>query len=306
MSSSFPSSLALTGGIPIKSQDLAPSIVFIIFYALAFPVCIWRLAKLESRCWTLLRPAVFIVARIVTFIFRAMQANGNYAQSLFIGEQILLLCGFVLLCEPLLTLLGYHITRNSPPSAGKGNLLVRVQLLLKLALTVALILGVYAGSQFGDLDKASTLSTVKTCRNVNAIICTAVTLLAIIVAVVAQFVESPRLPLPQTTFIVVASALLSVSSLYRIALYEGSVPGPEHVGTKIAFYCLSSLPEAIVTALYVLCNLNTGFAIQEGREKEKISKQMKKGTWVGSADSNAGFYAGDQPMVQGSYGHGGV
>ena len=53
-----------------------------------FPIAVWRLATPSSRCWTLLRPLIFILARIVTFIFRAMQASGNYAQALFIGEQV--------------------------------------------------------------------------------------------------------------------------------------------------------------------------------------------------------------------------
>lgn len=64
------------------------SIIFIVFYAAMFPIAVWRLATPSSRCWTLLRPLIFILARIVTFIFRAMQASGNYAQALFIGEQV--------------------------------------------------------------------------------------------------------------------------------------------------------------------------------------------------------------------------
>ncbi|KAK4696540.1 hypothetical protein P7C70_g8359, partial [Phenoliferia sp. Uapishka_3] len=278
----FPSSLAITGGIPTKGQDLAASIVFAAFYFLLVPVAIFRLAKRESRCWALLRPAIFILARIVTFIFRAIQANGNYAKSLFIGEQILLLCGFVLLCEPLLTLLGYHITRNSPPSAGKGNLLVRVQLLLKTALVVALILGVYAGSQFSDLNDSSTLKTVKATRDSNAIICTVVTVLAIGVAIFAQLVESPRLPVKFTAFITICGALLSVSSIYRIVLYERHAPNPINVDTKIAFYFLFALPEALVAASYLSINLNAAFNIEEGRDKERISKEMKKGTYNGN------------------------
>lgn len=301
MSDSFPAGLALTGGIPLKGQDLAASIIYLVAYVILFPIASWRLYSKSSRCWSLVRPFVFILARIVTYIFRALQANGNYAEPLFIGEQILLLCGFILLCEPLLTLLGYHMMRNVVPSASKGTILVRIQLLLKVALTVALILGVYAGAEFGSLDQPSTLSTVKTCRNVNAIICTVVTALAVLVAIASQFKESPRLPVRWTVFLVAVSGLLVIPSAYRIVLYTGPVPGEEHVGTKVAFYCLFSLPEFLVATLYVSVNLNDAFEIPAGREKEKVQKQMKNGTFEGvwnAAGSTEAFKYGQQQQQQ--------
>lgn len=90
--------------------------------------------------------------------------------------------------------------------------------------------------------------------------------------------------------------------MYRIVLYTGSVPGSEHVGTKVAFvsscsilasqiyyawltsssapqYLLFCLPEVLVTALYLLTNLNESFKIPAGREKEKAQKEMKTGTF---------------------------
>lgn len=54
----------------------------------------------------------------------------------------MLLCGFVLLCEPLITLLECHITRYTPLGA-KKNTFRRALALLRVALTIALALGVY-------------------------------------------------------------------------------------------------------------------------------------------------------------------
>jgi hypothetical protein len=120
MSSRLPPSLAVTGGIPVKSQDLAASvyiylaqvdakrtedrlmttdprilhihttrsIVFTIAYFLLLPVAIWRQAIPASRCWTLIRPIIFIALRIGTFIIRAVQANGNYQIGFFVAEQV--------------------------------------------------------------------------------------------------------------------------------------------------------------------------------------------------------------------------
>lgn len=62
---------------------------------------------------------------------------------LFLFTWILLVCGSVLLCEPLITLLEYYIMRNYIPTGDRKPGLMRIQAVLKLALLVALILGVY-------------------------------------------------------------------------------------------------------------------------------------------------------------------
>ncbi|KAM0754320.1 hypothetical protein T439DRAFT_284912 [Meredithblackwellia eburnea MCA 4105] len=285
LTSIFPTGISLTGGIPIKSQDLAASVIFTIIYALIFPVAVWRLISSSSRCFALIRPTAFAMARIVTFIIRALQANGNYSKGLFIAEQVLLLCGFILLCEPLLTLIGYHMMRNTVPHPGQGAMLNRIHRLLQLALTIALILGIYAGSQLASVSSttsSSSISTIKDCRDANAIICLIVTVLSAVVSLAAQAKERPALPIKSTIYLVAISALLSISSAYRLFLYEHSPsPNPVGSGTKAAFYLLSSVPEVVVSILYISLNLNTAFEIPEGRRKEKAIKEMKKGTYQG-------------------------
>ncbi|KAF8597659.1 hypothetical protein BDV93DRAFT_562080 [Ceratobasidium sp. AG-I] len=71
------SGISITGGIPTKAQDLAPSIIFIIAYACLIPLAIWRLASKASRSTTLIRPAIFVLVRIATYIVRAIQATGK-------------------------------------------------------------------------------------------------------------------------------------------------------------------------------------------------------------------------------------
>lgn len=127
-SSGYPTSLALLGGIPVKSQDLAPyafcslalsfrvmpslinshvspnfvtcrSIIFALAYSLLLPVVIWRLVTPASRCLTLIRPAIFISIRIGTFIVRAIQSDGHYETGLFIADQVRLAIATVLPAE---------------------------------------------------------------------------------------------------------------------------------------------------------------------------------------------------------------
>lgn len=60
--------------------------------------------------------------------------------------QVMLLCGFILICEPLVSLLGYHILRYTQPSARKSRT-GQILLLLKAALYLALGMGLYVRIQ---------------------------------------------------------------------------------------------------------------------------------------------------------------
>lgn len=64
------------------------SIIFLIAYATLAPLVIFRLIKRETRCWVLIRPALFVQTRIGTWIIRAVMSKGNYASGWFIAEQV--------------------------------------------------------------------------------------------------------------------------------------------------------------------------------------------------------------------------
>jgi hypothetical protein len=71
------------------------SILFIILYALLVPLFVFRVARSASRSKVLIRPCIFVVVRILSFILRAYQANGHYSQGVSIAEQVLFLAGFL-------------------------------------------------------------------------------------------------------------------------------------------------------------------------------------------------------------------
>ncbi|KAI5477000.1 hypothetical protein MNV49_006958 [Pseudohyphozyma bogoriensis] len=285
----FPSNIALLGGIPTKSGDLAPSIIFLLCYFAITPIAVYRIITPSSRCFTLIRPVIFILVRIATFIVRSVQAAGTETKNIFIAEQILLLCGFILICEPLVTLTKYHVTRNMPPSEGKGTLWHRVMRLLQIALMIALILGISAGTSFSSLSDPSKESSVKSQRDANAIICLIITFLCGIVAVGGFFLE--KLPLKPTLHLVGAATFLTVASLYKIVVYEKHTPpNPTSSGTKAAFYIFSSLMELVVVWSYVFFNIKEEFDVAGAREKESIEKSMRGGGGgiVGQIGSVAG------------------
>lgn len=309
LSDIFPSGLTLTGGIPIKSQDLGASVAFTLAYFVLLPLAVWRLASSSSRCFALIRPAIFVLARIGTYAVRARISQGHYEKGLFIAEQILLLCGFILLCEPLITLLGFHIIRNHIPTGQPQPILMRVQAVLKLGLLAALVLGVYAGVQIGDVKSdgsdSGTINTIKTCRDANVIISLVIVVLAAVVAVVACFRETPQIPLLPTLHLVSIASFLAIASIYKMVYYYSS-PSPVSVGTKVGFYLLSALPELCACILEFAINLNTNYEIREARQKQKDDKAMRDGTYVGSSyksDLNFGpqsAYHAYPPMNQGS------
>ena len=55
---------ALVGGVP-DSLDFAPSVVFVVLYALIAPIAIWRIAHPRSRNTVLIGTTFFSIERYV-------------------------------------------------------------------------------------------------------------------------------------------------------------------------------------------------------------------------------------------------
>ncbi|GAA5967832.1 hypothetical protein JCM21900_001786, partial [Sporobolomyces salmonicolor] len=208
LSNVLPAGFVLTGGVPLKHPDFAASIVFVIAFLLLTPVALFRIIRPASRTTVLARPAIFLVARVGTYVVRAIQANGNYSTGLFIAEQILLLCGFLLLCGPLVSLVKYHTYQGWIPTGQKGSqpfeLITR---LLHVALLVAVILGIVVGSEISNAkNNPDTLNTLKDCRWANAILSTAV--IAISIVLVTFMHSRQSMSFRPTLYLVAVGAVL--------------------------------------------------------------------------------------------------
>ncbi|CAE6426295.1 unnamed protein product [Rhizoctonia solani] len=265
-----PTGFSITGGIPTKSQDLAPSIIFIIAYACLVPLAAWRLTSKASRSTTLIRPAIFVLVRIATYIMRAVQSNGNYSETLFIVEQVFLLAGFPIICDAILSLLEYHITRTHT-SPKQGQITQRVCRLLRLALLVALIVGIIAGTQMSNaISDPSKAPQLRTLRNVNAALCLAIVMGVIAVVVFAHFHK--HLPVLPTALLVFMAGCLTVAGAYRLALIHRTNP-PLARSTKVKFYILLALMEWLVSAALFVVNARVVFAEDLVMEKKKAAKE---------------------------------
>ncbi|GAA5874060.1 hypothetical protein JCM1840_006131 [Sporobolomyces johnsonii] len=276
LSDVLPAGFVLTGGIPLKHPDFAASIVFVIAYLLLIPAALFRIIRPTSRTTVLVRPAIFLVARVGTYVVRAIQANGNYSTGLFIAEQILMLCGFQLLCAPLVSLVKYQTYQGWIPTGQKGSqpfeLITR---LLDVALTVAIILGIVVGSEISDAkNNVDTANALRDCRWANGIISTIVVAISILLVFFMHTRQS--MPLRSTLYVVAIGALLLVPCVYKLVIYAHP-PSPISTGSKVAFYFFFALPEWLVDLAYFGINLQETFDIAEGTRKEKWEKAARKG-----------------------------
>ncbi|KAI5480872.1 replication factor C subunit 3 [Pseudohyphozyma bogoriensis] len=269
------------------------SIVFTVAFALILAAGLFRALTPRSRSSVLIKPIIFAGIRVATYAIRAYMADGHYSTGLFIANQILLLCGFVLLCSTCLELLGFHMIRTWVPTGGRKLLLHYFHQTLELALLAAIVLGIYAGSAMGSLgDDASQsqINTLKACRRVldaNVVICIIITILIIILSFSTYLKQSPRPSFYVTLYLAFTTVMLTIGSIYKLVTYIHP-PSLVHVGSKVGFYCLSALPEVIATAFLFSINLNDAFHILEGQQKRKDNKLMRKGAYQGPGYTSEG------------------
>ncbi|GAA5873646.1 hypothetical protein JCM3774_005004 [Rhodotorula dairenensis] len=282
----FPKGVHLLGGLPQKAPDLAVSIVFIVAYLLLSPLAVWRLARRRTRLAVLIRPSVVLVVRVVTFVLRALEADGKATSTgVFTAEQVLLYLGLIPLCEPLLSLSRYHIRRFWTPSPRDGEQkptkspVDRLLKLLELALLAALVLGITVGSKTSDaLNNPSEMSSLTSMRYALY----GLTLLVVIGGpLLATYVTAQeRLPQRPLLLLYACAACLTIATIYKLVITLHPVSPLSH-GAKATFYLFNSLPEFLCTTLYFAFDLDALFDVNEAVWKHKVEKQMDKGKWTG-------------------------
>ncbi|KZV84199.1 hypothetical protein EXIGLDRAFT_296984 [Exidia glandulosa HHB12029] len=250
-------------GIIATKPDLAPSIVFIVAFALLAPLAAWRLISTASRSVVLIRPAVFVLIRIGTYIVRAIEANGNYSTGIIATELVLLSTGTILLAEPLVELikrlLETHIPYDGPAVPDRKGRIQRkdevglLSRILKIALIAIIAVSIYSSTKVGDAFKdPDAAKTVALTRKIAAIIL--VVVLAIAALGLLYFHMKHTLPSRALYFLLMIALLLEVTAAYRLASAAGDagarnqcVGQPPHPPTP------SHSPAASLSGSQVLC-----------------------------------------------------
>ncbi|GAA5934188.1 uncharacterized protein JCM15063_000579 [Sporobolomyces koalae] len=262
-SSSVPTNFTLTGGVPRKSQDLAPSILFAIAFFFLVPLLALRFYRKSSRTSLLISPAIFICIRIATYV-------------------IFLLCGYFLLVEPFCTLVKFHMYRNWTPR-GEKDILSRILLFIRLSFLTIYGLSIYVGSKtFKSLNDPELAAKLNRCRYASGSIALAIVIMSFGLVVYAQI--SGASDLRRTIYLGLLGICMLIMSVYKIVLYAAPA-NPFSRSGKAVFYIINCLPELLATLLFLSINLETEFELREGQAKEKWNSDAQSGKVTGTYSS---------------------
>ncbi|TFY76850.1 hypothetical protein EWM64_g7164 [Hericium alpestre] len=260
----------VTGGIPTTSQDVAPSVVYLIAYLGTAALTFFRLFQYrdsKTLLLTYLRLALFELTRIATFIVSLLSAknfsdatkgNGSFDTNYLIAEQILVGVGFVIPATTAVRLAELHTSRQD--ESGQKKTIFRI---MEIALLIAVALGIVAGTEYNKaLTDSGTRSQLKTFRIVSSILSLGV--LAILVAYCFTMLSRRDLPRATTVWLMATAALLvhpphsyctpslmppSIQIIVPIYRLENILNPPsdgQSDAAKIVFYVVQLAPEWLV------------------------------------------------------------
>ncbi|GFZ51233.1 hypothetical protein JCM24511_08991 [Saitozyma sp. JCM 24511] len=317
--SSFP---AISGGIPTKSQDLVASTVFTVAYALLLLPAIWRLFSTRSRSIILIRPTIFCGAQAAAYALRAVVANGNDSEKVFeVGtasliesgvsfgvqyteaqfadpsvlqiSEILLLAGFILICEPIPALLTRVIGKEGDgafPSASR-QLQRKGLAILRIALVIALILGILAATDISSNESASTQAAIKHYRTANACLVIGAMAGSAVVAVyvaIEGFITSRAV-----LWLVIQGVLIVLTAAYKL---ENTLnpSDPYALKSKVVFYILNAAVQWCIGLWYFTFNLNDLFVdwstLANGQAQSVLPSYAIPAEYIGRGTGNAPPY----------------
>lgn len=277
---------SLTGGLPTVSQDMAPTIIFLILYILTTALCIYRLTiqyRRPTRLFiTFVRFPLFELARVATFIMRALLAENftkvlkgqaSINKNLIIGEQILLGIGFLIPASVLVRLAGFHGSRFEGGDILGGRR--RATWFLEIMLIVAIAFGIIAGTNFsGALTDPSKAKDVKHDRVISSAITLAV--LVILVFYCISLASRPNFPRATSLWLGLTSALLIIVPAYRIHNTLNPPASADSAASKAEFYILQITVEWLVGASILAVNVKEWCGIQDTSYLDPADVQTQK------------------------------
>ncbi|KAH6914499.1 hypothetical protein BKA70DRAFT_1369758 [Coprinopsis sp. MPI-PUGE-AT-0042] len=307
----FPSPV---GGVGFPS-DFAPSIIFAVLYGLLLPLLVYRFWDRRSRTYLISGTVLFTVERIVSFSFRALQAQrlgwrtsrrlAIYHQSSFGLSFISISADMVNLLQCLLVHPTYGYERYpescaaatkdcalQPPAVGEEDRLearrnVRRRLwFFWLAFFAASVPGMVAAWSYrGAMRNPDTAYRVFKLRYASSAVALFLTLI-IAAAAVLSLLKQRRTGRSGVMILLTLTTLTSIVAIYRLAVMHnytealdstgrGSLNSP---GDKAAFYVLHVLPEWISNVIILGFNVrrSLGLAHGEDRGREENAKERAK------------------------------
>ncbi|WWC68705.1 uncharacterized protein I206_102639 [Kwoniella pini CBS 10737] len=263
------SNINFTGGFP-TSADLAPSIVFLILYALTVPVLLWRWFRKSDRTTLLIRPTIFQACRIGMLVIRAYMSKNTYGAGLLIAELVLVSIGFLFLIDPVSECWKTQVASHMPKQEQPGWIL-RLSWLIKILILVAIATALGGSVMISSaIDNPSKLDTVKHLRQTSTVI----SFVAVIVIALAAILTHYQYPidLRGTIYIMTVAACLTIVSVYRLVQTFSNNPN-DAVRSRAAFWILQMTFEFFAFVLLIGISLPTWFPGEKGRLSKVTSDE---------------------------------
>ncbi|KAK8861472.1 hypothetical protein IAR55_002292 [Kwoniella newhampshirensis] len=236
-----------TGGFP-TSKDLAPSAVFLVAYVITIPLLIMRLFRKSDRTIVLLRPTLFVGARVAMLIMRVIMSRRSYGIGSLIGELILTSVGYLFLIDPYIQCWRRHVE-------GNVSRLDRPVWLKPLAwslwglLVISIIITVLSGALVNKaFESQSWLTAVRGLRHAGFILSMVVVAVTAMVIVVTHY--QFKLPTWKTLYLLIPTCCLVTVAVFRVVQSFTDNPTAA-VRSRAAFYVLQMLFEYI-TYIFVI------------------------------------------------------
>ncbi|WRT65580.1 uncharacterized protein IL334_002525 [Kwoniella shivajii] len=240
-----------TGGFPGR-RDFAPSIVFLIAYAITIPILLLRITRKSDRTVILLRPTLFVAARVGSLILRIIMSRHSYGISSLIAELVLISVGYIFLIDPFIQSWARHVEGNVPRSE-RPSWVKPLRWTLWGLLLVSIIITVIAGAVTSDAFKSKAwLNSVKGLRQTGYYLTLIVIVFLAIVTIFTHF--HFRLPIFKTLYILTPTCCLMIVAIYRIVQTHTTSPNAP-VRSLTAFWILQMTFEYIAYLFVIAVSL---------------------------------------------------
>lgn len=251
------SGFTLLGGIPV-GKDIAPSIIFLIFYVIIAPVLAVKLMLSRTRFLGTIRVLIFSLARIGAFVIRTIMAvknkdGKNVTKSYYIAELILFMAGLVLIIEPSFT----TAVDLFKPVVAQTSANKRFLQLARIVMIVPLVLLIVAATDMTSSDP--NLSQDKTFRIASYCILLAATAIgALGSAIVGGHSTTHYGFTVKSRYIAICINMVCAGlCAYRLAQTLASASAPAN--NIVVFYVISCLLEAVVVSFFAVFNFRVLF-----------------------------------------------
>jgi len=262
-------SVNFTGGFP-TSKDFAPSIVFLVLYAITTPILIWRLVRRQDRTVVLIRPTIFVGMRFAMLIIRAIEAKQNkFVLGLLIAELVLVSIGFLFLIDPVIQLWKRHVGSVMPKNQ-QPQWVQKLALVLLLALLAAIGTAAAGGGLTSQaFDSQAGINKVKSLREASYCISLAVVVILLFAIVSTHYrfgLDSRR-----TLYILIPGLSLLIVAVYRVAQVFST--NPNSAARQLAtFWVLQIFFEFVAFCSLIAISIPTWFPSEKKQELTDAEK----------------------------------